>query len=189
MGYQIQFLSFFLKKPIPFDLNPKYRFWGHIFSHICGSIGPIVSKNNRIYPWADPHQPCEFHENRIKTATCIVTSFLYIYICVSIITLRIRNLGPSKWKTWPTPPPPSEVERVRIVVISFRNIAKKRGQKEKKNTFSSFHQLFLLSPRRGCFFALAYPPPSPFISFKHKPSFLLKHHFFTSTFFRLLKHS
>ncbi len=38
-------------------------------------------------------------------------------------TLRIRNQEPSKRKTWP---PPSEVEDVRIVVISFRNIAKKR---------------------------------------------------------------
>ncbi len=28
----------------------------------------------------DPHQPCEFYKNRIKTATCIITSFLYIYI-------------------------------------------------------------------------------------------------------------
>ncbi len=50
-------------------------------------------------------------------------NFLYIYI--SILTLRIRNQGPSKRKTWPPPPPPSEVEGVRIVVISFRNIAKK----------------------------------------------------------------
>ncbi len=46
-------------------------------------------------------------------------NFLYI------LTLRIRNQGPLKRKTWPPPPPPSVVEGVRIVVISFRNIAKK----------------------------------------------------------------
>ncbi len=100
MGYQIQFLSFFLKKkPILFDLNPKNRFWGHIFPHICGSVGRIVSKNNRVHPWVDPHQPCEFHENRIRTATCILTS--YTYIDISILTLRICNQGSSKRKTWP----------------------------------------------------------------------------------------
>ncbi len=43
------------------------------FPHISGSIGPIVSKNNRVHAWVDPHQPCEFHKNRFKTATtCIV---------------------------------------------------------------------------------------------------------------------
>ncbi len=27
----------------------------------------------------DPHQQCEFHEDRMKTAICIVTSYTYIY--------------------------------------------------------------------------------------------------------------
>ncbi len=45
MVYQIQFLTFFLKNPIPPDFNPKNWFWGHIFSRIYGSIGLIVSKN------------------------------------------------------------------------------------------------------------------------------------------------
>ncbi len=53
MGYQIQFLGFFSKTPIPSDLNPKKRFWWHIFLHIGGSIGPIVFKNNRVHPWVD----------------------------------------------------------------------------------------------------------------------------------------
>ncbi len=35
-------LSFFLKNPVPSDLNSKNWFWGHIFPHIYGSIGPIV---------------------------------------------------------------------------------------------------------------------------------------------------
>ncbi len=39
------------------------------------SIGPIVSKNNRVHPWMDLHQPFEFHENRFKTETCIVCSY------------------------------------------------------------------------------------------------------------------
>ncbi len=45
----------------------------------------------------------------------------------TILTLRICNEGPPKHKMWPAPPPhtsPSEVEGVRIVVISVRNIAK-----------------------------------------------------------------
>ncbi len=49
-----------------------------------------------------------------------------------VLTLRIRNQGPPKRKTLLPPPPlltPSEVEGVRIVVISFRNIAKNADHK------------------------------------------------------------
>ncbi len=80
-------LKFFSQKtPIPSDLNPKNWFWEHIFPHICGSIGPIVSKNNRVHPWVDlPHQLCKFHENWFKIATCIVTSYIYINIADFVI--------------------------------------------------------------------------------------------------------
>ncbi len=82
-------LNFFSQKnPIPSDLNPKNWFWRHIFPYICGSIGPIISKNNRVHPWVDLHQPCEFHENRFKTATCIVTSYTYIYKYINIAEIR-----------------------------------------------------------------------------------------------------
>ncbi len=57
------------------NLNQTNWFWRHISPHICGSIGPFVSKNNRVHPWEDPHQPCEFHKNQFKTATCIITSY------------------------------------------------------------------------------------------------------------------
>ncbi len=56
-------------------------------------------------------------------------SQVQIYIYTRILTLRIRNQGPPKQKRdHPHLPhsPPSEVEGVRIVVISFQNIAKKR---------------------------------------------------------------
>ncbi len=119
MGNRIRFLSFFLKKPVPSDLIPKNWFWGYIFPHICGSIVPIVSKNNRVHTWVDPHQPCEFHKNRFKTATCIVRSISHIYI--KRCGFLIRDLQNEKRDH---PLPPSEVERVKIVVISFRNIAK-----------------------------------------------------------------
>ncbi len=52
-------------------MKAKKPVLGHIFSHISGSIGPIVSKKIRVHPFADSHQSCEFHENRFKTATCI----------------------------------------------------------------------------------------------------------------------
>ncbi len=57
----------------------KNWFWGHIFPHICGSIRPIVSKNNTVHPSVDLYQPCEFHENRFKIATRIVR-FLPDYV-------------------------------------------------------------------------------------------------------------
>ncbi len=67
------------------DLNPKNWFWGHIFR---GSIGPIVSNNNRVHPRMDPHQPCNFRENWFKITICIVTFYKYI----SILTFRdIQN--------------------------------------------------------------------------------------------------
>ncbi len=58
--------------------SQKTSFGGHIFSHVSGSTGLIVSKTNRVHPCVDSHQPCEFHENRFKTATCIVTVIIII---------------------------------------------------------------------------------------------------------------
>ncbi len=50
------------------------------------------------------------------------------HICkyISILTLWICNQGPPKRKTWPATLTPFEVKGVRIVIISFRNIAKSR---------------------------------------------------------------
>ncbi len=77
------FKFFSSKTPIPLDLKSKNWFCGHIFPHICGFSGPIVSKNNIVHPWADPHQPCKFHENRFKITTYIVTSYTYIHTYTS----------------------------------------------------------------------------------------------------------
>ncbi len=56
-----------------------------------------------------------------------------VYKYISILTLQICYQTSPKRKTWPLPAPPprshlpsSEVEGVRIVVISFRNIGKKK---------------------------------------------------------------
>ncbi len=57
---------------------------GHIFPYICGIIGPIVSKNNNVRPWIDSYQPCKFHRNRLKTATCIMGFYTYKYILLKI---------------------------------------------------------------------------------------------------------
>ncbi len=68
-------LKFFpFKNPYRLNENQK-TYLGHIFPCINGSIGPIGSKNNRVHPWMDPHQPCQFQENRSKTATCIIRSY------------------------------------------------------------------------------------------------------------------
>ncbi len=73
----------------------------------------------------DPHQPCEFHKSRIKTATYIVTSYTYIYISILTLRIRIRCLQNEKRDPHLPHASPSEVKSVRIFVISFRNIAKK----------------------------------------------------------------
>ncbi len=60
----------------------------------------------------------------------------HIYINISILTLLIRNQGSLKRKTRSLHLPHStsfEVEDVRIVVISFRNIAKKFCRKMLRN--------------------------------------------------------
>ncbi len=55
-------------------MKAKKPVLGAHFPHISGSIGPTVfKKKNRVQPCMDLHQPCEFHENWFKTATCIVT--------------------------------------------------------------------------------------------------------------------
>ncbi len=41
-------------------------------------------------------------QRRAAKGSCI---YIYIYRYKSILTLRIRNQGPSKLKTWPSPPP------------------------------------------------------------------------------------
>ncbi len=47
-------------------------------------IGCLESnEKNLCYLWVDLHQPCEFQENRIKTATCILTSYIYKYINIA----------------------------------------------------------------------------------------------------------
>ncbi len=57
--------------------------------------------------------------------------FLYIYEFIRILTL------PYEKRDHPNPPsPPSEVEDIRIVVISFRNIAK--TTKKNSNIFLTF---------------------------------------------------
>ncbi len=96
-------------------MKAKKPVLGAYFLHISGSIGPIVSKNNRAPLWVDPHLPYEFHENRFKTATCIVRSCTYI----SNQDRQNKNRDHSH-------SPPSEVKDLRIVAVSYRNMAKKK---------------------------------------------------------------
>ncbi len=94
-------------------MKAKKLVLGHIFPHIIGSIRPIVSKNSRVHPCVDPHQPSEFHENRFKIAACIATSYTHKRN-ISILTLLVCNAN-----TYPL-----MKSSVRIVVISFQNMAK-----------------------------------------------------------------
>ncbi len=71
-------LKFFLKKAHTGPTKPEKPVVGHIFPHISDSIGSIISKNYRNHPCVNLHQPCEFHENRCQTATCIVTVIIII---------------------------------------------------------------------------------------------------------------
>ncbi len=109
-GTEYSFQVVFSKNTIPSDWNPKNWFWRHIFSHICDSIWPIVSKNNNFHPWVDPHQPCEFHKNRLE--------------------FQIRNQDPSKRKR--RPPPPNQLTPFwsrgcqNSCWVSFGNILKKK---------------------------------------------------------------
>ncbi len=90
MGCRILFLNSFpqkkkkkekkRKKKNTSRKKAKNRFCGHVFTYISSSIGPFVSKNNKVPPWMYRHQPYEFHENRFKTATCIVRSYIFVYI-------------------------------------------------------------------------------------------------------------
>ncbi len=68
MGDQMLFLSFFLEKSHTGWMKDQKCILEHIFPYISGSTRTIVSENNRVYPWVDPH----FHENLFKTTTCIV---------------------------------------------------------------------------------------------------------------------
>ncbi len=73
-------LKFFPQKR-PYWLNDSQKTsFGEHFLHISGSIGAKVSKKkiknkNRVPLCVDSHQPCEFQENRFKTATCIVNNY------------------------------------------------------------------------------------------------------------------
>ncbi len=83
-------ITFFVGNGVPntvfksFPQKPPYLLYesrktgfGLISPYISNSIGPIVFKNNRVHPWVDPHQPCKFHENRFRTATCFLRSLIH----------------------------------------------------------------------------------------------------------------
>ncbi len=48
------------KKLVQAEWKPKNRFSLHIFPCISDSVGLTVSKNNKVHPWVDAHQQCEF---------------------------------------------------------------------------------------------------------------------------------
>ncbi len=74
------FFNFFIKKPQLNESRKKTTGLKAHFPPYLWFFGPIVSKNNRVHSWVEPHQSCEFHENWFKTMTCIVTSYTYINI-------------------------------------------------------------------------------------------------------------
>ncbi len=81
---------YFFKKAVLFKITEKNHFGDVLFSsHIRGCVGPIFSKNNRVRPCTDPHQPRKFCRNGFKMATHIKSSYWYkgcpISLCVLLI--------------------------------------------------------------------------------------------------------
>ncbi len=73
MGYWIQFLSFFLKNTHIVWLKHKKPVLGAHFTPFCGSIGPIVSKNNRFtHEWTRTN-----HVNFMNQNCDLYRNFLY----------------------------------------------------------------------------------------------------------------
>ncbi len=120
MGYQIQFSSFFLKKTHIVWLKPEkpvlrthfppylWFYWSYCFQKQESS--PMSGPAPTMWISWKSDQNCDPYHNflyiYISIYTYIHYTYIYIYIYIYIYT-----------------PPP---EGVRIVVISFRNIAKKR---------------------------------------------------------------
>ncbi len=72
-------LKFFLKKPHTDRMKAKKPFLEvHFHSYQWFYWTDYFQKKNRIHPCVDSHRLCEFHENRLKTATCIVTVIIVI---------------------------------------------------------------------------------------------------------------
>ncbi len=115
MGYQILFLSVFFKKTHTGWMKAEKPVLVAHFLLYQYFFGSIVSKNNRIHPWVDSHQACEFPENRFTTGG---TSSCVLYISCGFLIRDFRNgkrdsLAPFKF------------EGIWIAVISFRNVAKR----------------------------------------------------------------
>ncbi len=83
-------LKFFPQNPIPAEWKPKNQFWGYIFPYISDSLDRLFPKKSRVHPCVNSHQTCEFHENRFKTATCIVT-VIHSYQIFAKCNFFLRN--------------------------------------------------------------------------------------------------
>ncbi len=93
-----------------YQLNESWKTgFGRKFSPISVLLlgWPIISRNNRVHSWMAPHQPCEFYENRLKTATCAERFYTYMWcsvvkgpIWLFLETERVRKTREmiKKWK-------------------------------------------------------------------------------------------
>ncbi len=61
---------------------------------------PIISKNNKVHPWVDPHQPYEFHENWFKSAPCIMRSYYVKYKKYTSSKKKIAETGGEVGSFW-----------------------------------------------------------------------------------------
>ncbi len=124
----------FFPRENPYRLNESQK------TGFGGAFSPIsVVLSARLFP-----KTIEFTHGWIRTnyvnfmkigsklrpvSHVLVYKYIYTRLCVyvylSVLTLRICDEGLPKWKSWPPPLAPSEVEGFRIVVILFRKIAKK----------------------------------------------------------------
>ncbi len=105
-------------KFFPHWMKAKKLVLGAHSPHISGSIGSIVSKNNRVHSWWT-------RTDHVISWKSVQNCNLYrTFLCIFVI----RNLQKEK-RDHPhlLHPTPSEVDRVRIVVILFQNMAKEKG--------------------------------------------------------------
>ncbi len=91
----------FFPRKIPYWLNESQKTgFGGALPLYWWFYWLIVSKNNRVHPWMDTHQTCDFHENQFITATCITSHHFCPVSASSKLAWPMWNLWWSHRTLW-----------------------------------------------------------------------------------------